>query len=71
MSEAPLARFRPRPNARPNGEGMFRFVTMEDAMEALVTLNSDYERHCRAARALTEAHFDARRVTAHILEVAL
>lgn len=55
----------------PNGEGMFRFHTIEEAAEALALVNADYERHCRAARALAEEHFDARKVTGRILEVAL
>jgi hypothetical protein len=55
----------------PNGEGLFRFATMEEAVEALATINRDYERHCRAARALAEAYFDARQVLRAILNVAL
>jgi hypothetical protein len=55
----------------PNGEGLFRFQTIDEAVESLAAVNADYERHCRAARALAEAHFDARKVTARILEVTL
>jgi hypothetical protein len=55
----------------PDGEGLFRFATMEEAVEALATINRDYERQCRAARALAEAHFDARQVLRAILNVAL
>src|SRR5204862_5121552 len=36
----------------PNGEGMFRFGTPQQAAQALQTINADYERHCRAARDL-------------------
>lgn len=54
----------------PNGEGMFRFTTVEDAAQAIDAINSDYERQCHAARALAE-QFDAKRVAARILEVAL
>jgi len=54
----------------PNGEGMFRFSTLEQAAGALAAVNADYQRHCRAARALVERHFDARRVAATILERA-
>jgi hypothetical protein len=54
----------------PNGEGMFRFSTVEQAAAALAAINADYEHHCRAARALAERHFDARRVAATILERA-
>jgi len=55
----------------PNGEGMFRFATLEEAADALATINRDYERHCRAARAMTEAYFDAKQVLRAILNVAL
>jgi len=55
----------------PDAEGLFRFHTIEGAAESLAAMNADYEHHCRAARALAEAHFDARKVTARILEVSL
>jgi hypothetical protein len=55
----------------PDGEGMFRFSTLEQAAEALAHVNDDYERHCRAAREIAEAHFDSKRVLAKILDTAL
>jgi len=55
----------------PNGEGMFRFATLEEAADALATINRDYERHCRAARAMAEAYFDAKQVLRALLNVAL
>ena len=55
----------------PNGEGMFRFGTAEQAVQAFEAINADYERHCRAARKLAEAHFDAKQITAKILSHAL
>jgi hypothetical protein len=55
----------------PNGEGMFRFATMQEAVDALTTINRDYERHCRAARAIAQAYFDAKQVLRAILNVAL
>jgi hypothetical protein len=55
----------------PNGEGMFRFATMEEAVDALATINRDYELHCRAARAIAEAYFDAKQVMRAILNIAL
>src|SRR5215471_10862659 len=54
----------------PNGEGMFRFSTIEQAAAALAAVNADYEHHCRAARALAERHFDARHIATTILERA-
>jgi hypothetical protein len=55
----------------PNGEGMFRFSTAAEAADALAAINANYERHCRAAREIAEAHFDARRSLETILNVAL
>lgn len=55
----------------PNGEGMFRFTTIGEAVEALAAVNRDYERQCRAARALAEAYFDAKQNLNTILNVAL
>jgi len=50
---------------------MFRFATMQEAVDALTTINRDYERHCRAARAVAKAYFDAKQVLRAILNVAL
>jgi hypothetical protein len=55
----------------PNGEGLFRFSTLGGAAEALARINADYERHCRAARELAEAYFDARQVLESTLNVTL
>ena len=55
----------------PNGEGMFRFTTAQQAAEAFAAINADYERHCRAARELAEAYFDARLIAEKILSRAL
>jgi len=55
----------------PNGEGMFRFTTMKEAVKAFDVINADYERHCRAARKLAETYFDAKQIVGKILSVAL
>ena len=55
----------------PDAEGLFRFRSMDEAAQALAAAEADYERHGRAARALVEEHFDARRVVARVLERAL
>jgi hypothetical protein len=55
----------------PEAEGLFRFRSMDDAVCALATIEVDYERHSRAARALAEEFFDARRVVRQILERAV
>jgi hypothetical protein len=54
----------------PDGDGIFRFVTVDDAVSALAELNRNYEHHCLAARELAEAHFDAALVSAQVLEAA-
>ena len=55
----------------PHGEGMFRFRTTAEAAAALDAINSDYPRHCRAAREIAETHFDARRILSGMLDTAL
>jgi hypothetical protein len=52
----------------PTGWGLLRFVTTEDAVAATHAVVTDYERHRRAARALAEAHLDARAVLTTVLE---
>jgi hypothetical protein len=55
----------------PNGEGMFRFSTVEEAAAAFAAVNADYARHCRAARELAEAYFDSHEILGKILATAL
>jgi hypothetical protein len=55
----------------PNGEGMFRFSTPDEAADALATINAAYERHCRVAREIAEAYFDADRILERILNIAI
>ena len=45
--------------------------TPAQAAAAFETINSDYEHHCRAARALAETHFDAKQIAAKILRHGL
>jgi hypothetical protein len=44
---------------------------MQEGAEALAAINREYERQCRAARAVAEAYFDAKQVLRAILNVAL
>jgi len=55
----------------PNGEGLFRFTTIEEAAAAFDQINSNYERHSKAARQLAETWFDSRKVAGQILSLAL
>jgi hypothetical protein len=36
----------------PDGEGLFRFRSLDEAAAAIGSVNADYPRHSRAARAL-------------------
>ena len=54
-------------NVLPTGEGLFAFSTMEEALTAIEAINSDYERHCEAARAIAEEFFDAPGVASRLL----
>ncbi|MBV9646356.1 MAG: glycosyltransferase family 1 protein [Candidatus Eremiobacteraeota bacterium] len=51
----------------PNGLGMFRFSTVDEAAAALETVQADYEKHSAAARELA-LEFDAKRVCETILD---
>lgn len=53
------------------GLGLLRFSSVEEAAAAIDEVNADYERHCRAARELAEAHFAATEAAARMLERAL
>src|SRR6266516_88210 len=55
----------------PNGEGMFRFATPEQAAKAFEVINRDYEKHCRAARQIAETFFDAKQVVREVLRQAM
>jgi hypothetical protein len=55
----------------PDGEGLFRFRTFDEAARALSVAEADYDRHCRAARALAEEYFDAGKIVGSLLELAL
>jgi glycosyltransferase involved in cell wall biosynthesis len=55
----------------PDAEGMFRFNTVDDALSAIDAMNSDYNRHCSAARELAAMYFDAEKVLASVLDLAV
>jgi len=57
-------------NILPTGEGLFAFTTADQAVAAIDEINSDYARHCAAARAIAEEFFEARGVAARLLEAA-
>jgi hypothetical protein len=55
----------------PTGEGMLTFRDLHEAREGIVSINSDYDRHRRAARSLAESYFDAEKVLSSFLEASL
>lgn len=52
----------------PTGDGLFPFTTVDDALAAIDSLNSDYQRHRRAARDIAAATFDSRLVLPALLD---
>jgi hypothetical protein len=51
----------------PTGRGLFSFTTVDEAADAVRTINGDYESHCRAARALAQECFAAPGVASRLL----
>lgn len=54
----------------PTGEGVLLFSDIKDVLEALISLDKDYERHSRAARRIAEEHFEAAKVVGRMLDDA-
>jgi hypothetical protein len=54
-------------NVLPTGEGLFAFVTADDAAAAIEEIEANYERHSVAATELAREYFDARRVVSALL----
>lgn len=55
----------------PTGAGVLSFNHPDEAVAAIEEVNNRYEFHCRAARAVAEEFFDARKVIPMMLERAL
>lgn len=51
----------------PTGEGLFAYSTLEEAVDALARVDTDYARHSAAARRVAAEHFTAERVLARLL----
>jgi hypothetical protein len=54
--------------ALPVGEGLVPFTTLDSAVRGAEAIAADYERHCRAARALAEEYFAAPVVLGRLCE---
>jgi len=55
----------------PTGEGILTFVKMSDALEGIMSINENYDRQRRAARALAEEYFSTDRVLPPLIEAAM
>jgi hypothetical protein len=53
----------------PTGEGLYRFETSEDVLAAFESINSDYARQRRAARAIAEGYFRSDKVLTRLLDL--
>jgi len=51
----------------PTGEGLFAFNTLDEAQAAVEAINSDYDRHSRAARMIAAEYFASERVLPALL----
>jgi hypothetical protein len=54
----------------PTGLGVLAFSDLDELVEQVDELTSDYARHARAARAIAEEHFEASTVLRGMLEAA-
>ncbi|MGH7587201.1 MAG: glycosyltransferase, partial [Gemmatimonadota bacterium] len=52
----------------PSGEGVVGFRTFDEAVAGARSIDSDYERHSRAARLIAEECFDSDKVLGRFLE---
>jgi hypothetical protein len=55
----------------PVGKGLFSFKTIDQAAEALQSIESEYDLHSRAARGIAEQYFDSKRVLEELLQAAI
>ena len=53
------------------GSGIIPFNTLEEALAGIEEINSHYELHCRAARAIVEEYFDSSKVLSRLLQLTL
>jgi len=54
----------------PTGAGLFHFDNAQEAAAAIRSINSDYLRHCRAAREIAVEYFDGAKLLKQIAETA-
>jgi len=54
----------------PTGQGVLAFRDTREVLAAIDSLDRDYEGHCKAARAIAEEYFDARKILPRLIEQA-
>jgi hypothetical protein len=54
----------------PTGKGLFSFQTMDDILEAIDEIESDYEGNCHAAREIAAEYFTAEKVLQNLMSRA-
>jgi hypothetical protein len=52
----------------PTGEGLFAFDTMEEILAAFDAINSDYDRHSKAALAIAQEYFSSEIVLGRLVD---
>jgi hypothetical protein len=52
----------------PTGKGLFAFETMEDILNAIDAIRSDYKGNCRAAREIAAEYFEVEKVVGSLME---
>lgn len=55
----------------PTGAGILPFASLDDVLIGLDAIQSRYEFHCQAARAIAEEYFDSRKVLFRLIERAM
>jgi hypothetical protein len=55
----------------PVGEGILPFRTMEEAANAIREVETNYDKHAKAAREIAEEYFDSDRVLTQMIETAI
>jgi hypothetical protein len=54
----------------PTGKGLFAFRTTEDILEAIETIESDYQGNCQTARDIAVEYFSAENVIGSLMQRA-
>jgi len=55
----------------PVGEGVIGFSTYDEAEAGILEVETNYQRHAKAAEGIAEAYFDSDKVLNRLLEVAM